>query len=252
MTSTKMPPFHRRYRNTICLKFIKGAGETIKIAGEMAEALRDWLGNNSPKDGAHAAGGHSGNSACRFNGLRPFGKETAEGYLDLLPGLRGRGGLPRSIVFWKHRIEETSITAMRLGVLHGPSGTGKTSFINAGLIPHLGPTVTSVKITATPKQSEAALRRELARQYPQVSELPTLTEAFIYLRDGTALPQGHKVVVIIDQFEQWLHANGRLGDSEMEMSLRQCDGSRLTCILSVRSDFWNSLISFMQRLERRT
>ena len=60
-------------------------------------------------------------------GLRSFGVEDADFFLELLPGPRGRDGLPDSLRFWKRRIEETDPDeTFSVGMLYGPSGCGKT------------------------------------------------------------------------------------------------------------------------------
>src|SRR5262249_27819745 len=52
-----------------------------------------------------------------------------------------------------------------------------------------------------------------------------------------------------DQFEQWLHANREEPNTELMEALRQCDGSRLQCVVMVRDDFWLAITRLMQALE---
>ena len=54
---------------------------------------------------------------------------------------------------------------------------------------------------------------------------------------------------MLDQFEQWLHANQVTSDSPLVRALRQCDGGHLQCLLLVRDDFWMSVTRFLQALE---
>lgn len=56
-------------------------------------------------------------------------------------------------------------------------------------------------------------------------------------------------MVVIDQFEQWLHAHASSGDSQLVPALRHCDGSGIQCVVLVRDDFWLSATRFMQALE---
>ena len=62
---------------------------------------------------------------------------------------------------------------------------------------------------------------------------------------------GKKVLIVLDQFEQWLHAKKEDENRELVQALRQCDGSRLQCIVMVRDDFWMAVLRFMRELEIR-
>src|SRR5438132_6209008 len=91
-------------------------------------------------------------------GLRSFEAEYADYFLDLLPGPRGREGLPDSIHFWKYRLEETnSDKTFRVGLIYGPSGCGKSSFVKAGLLPRLAEHVVTIYVEATPGDTEGSL-----------------------------------------------------------------------------------------------
>src|SRR5208337_2102650 len=65
------------------------------------------------------------------------------------------------------------------------------------------------------------------------------------------IPVGKKVVIVLDQFEQWLHAKKEQENTELVQVLRQCDGGRVQCIVMVRDDFWMAVIRFMRELEIR-
>ena len=89
-------------------------------------------------------------------GLRAFDKQDAEAFLHLLPGPRGRDGLPESICFWKARIEDREgDPASGVGLVYGPSGCGKSSLVKAGLLPRLENSVVSVFVEATPADTDA-------------------------------------------------------------------------------------------------
>ena len=62
---------------------------------------------------------------------------------------------------------------------------------------------------------------------------------------------GKKVVIVLDQFEQWLHAKKEEQDTELVQALRQCDGGRVQCVVMVRDDFWMAATRFMRDLEVR-
>jgi hypothetical protein len=69
------------------------------------------------------------------------------------------------------------------------------------------------------------------------------------LRRRADLTAGRKVLIVLDQFEQWLHGRSLTERSELVEALRQCDGQRVLCLLTVRDDFWLVLTRFMADLE---
>ena len=71
------------------------------------------------------------------------------------------------------------------------------------------------------------------------------------LRRGQGIPVGKKVLIVIDQFEQWLHAKKEEENTDLVQALRQCDGGRVQCIVMVRDDFWMAATRFMRELEVR-
>src|ERR1019366_7274305 len=76
-------------------------------------------------------------------------------------------------------------------------------------------------------------------------------ETLAALRRGKYLPAGKKVVIVLDQFEQWLHARKEEENAELMQALRQCDGGRVQCVVMVRDDFWMAATRFMRDLEVR-
>jgi hypothetical protein len=69
------------------------------------------------------------------------------------------------------------------------------------------------------------------------------------LRYRPAVLAGKKVVLILDQFEQWLHAKKDRPNTELVQALRQCDGGGVQCVVMVRDDFWMAATRFMRELE---
>jgi hypothetical protein len=57
------------------------------------------------------------------------------------------------------------------------------------------------------------------------------------------------VLLVLDQFEQSLHAHVQEGDTELVRALRQCDGVRVQALLLVRDDFWLAVTRFLSGLE---
>jgi serine/threonine protein kinase len=183
-------------------------------------------------------------------GLRSFESDDADFFLQLLPGPRDRCGLPQVLRFWKSRIEETDPEkTLRVGLIYGPSGCGKSSLVKAGLQPHLADRVVSVFVEAAPGATEARLGAAIRKAVPGLPAESPPTELLAAIRRGQALPSGRKLLLVLDQFEQWLHAHPAPEGTELVETLRQCDGTRVQAIIIVRDDFWMSVTSFLRELD---
>jgi hypothetical protein len=233
----------------ICMKALaKQPVQRYSTAGEMADDLDFWL-EKQEKSGRlpSAPGGNYLEIAPK--GLRCYDSSDAGFFPGLLPGPRDRSGMPNAIRFWKRQIEETDAgKSFRVGVILGPSGCGKTSLIRAGLLPRLEDHVISIFVVATGRHTEAALKSKL-----QV--VPTCLPEDLELADMIARIQrqpggrpDEKVLIVIDQFEQWLHARRRLENATLVRALRQCDGRKVQCLLVVRDDFHLGTTRFMQAI----
>ena len=185
-------------------------------------------------------------------GLRSFDAHDADFFLELLPGPRDRDGLPDSLRFWKTRIEEPNFAeTFSVGLMYGPSGCGKSSLVKAGLLPRLSADVISVYIEATPDETETRLLRGLHTRCPGLESHLGLKDSLAALRRGQGMPPGKKVLIVLDQFEQWLHAHKEEENIELVQALRQCDGGHVQCIILVRDDFWLAVSRFSRELEVR-
>ncbi|XZE52195.1 protein kinase domain-containing protein [Planctomycetaceae bacterium SH139] len=183
-------------------------------------------------------------------GLRSFDAHDADFFLELLPGARDRDGLPDSLRFWKTRIEETdSDNTFSVGLIYGPSGCGKSSLVKAGLLPRLSEEVIPVYNEATPEETESRLLHGLRKRCPALGDNLSLKETLAALRRGQGIPVGKKVLIVLDQFEQWLHAKKDEENTDLVQALRQCDGGRVQCIVMVRDDFWMAVTRFLNELE---
>ncbi|HEV8067508.1 MAG TPA: SUMF1/EgtB/PvdO family nonheme iron enzyme [Planctomycetaceae bacterium] len=183
-------------------------------------------------------------------GLRSFDAHDADFFLELLPGPRDRDGLPDSIRFWKTRIEQLDPEeTFRVGLIYGPSGCGKSSLVKAGLLPRLAEHVVPVYVEATSGETEFRLLHGLRKACPALRDDLDLKETVAALRRGQDIAHGTKVLIVLDQFEQWLHANRNQDNTELVQSLRQCDGRRVQCLVLVRDDFWLAVSRLMLMLE---
>jgi serine/threonine protein kinase/tetratricopeptide (TPR) repeat protein len=259
----------------ICLKAMaKRANDRFTTARDMAEDLREFLtttgvivspvgqavavtippGSTQESTPVPSTAKHS-DSDQRFvkivpKGLRCFDEQDADFFLELLPGPRDRYGLPESIRFWKSRIEATDPDkTFNVGLIYGPSGCGKSSLVRAGLLPRLARHVLTTYIEATRNQTETKLLKGLRKVCPDLPATLGLVESLAALRKGRFLRPGQKVLVVLDQFEQWLHSHGAEENTELIAALRQCDNEHLQAILLVRDDFWLAVSRFLGELE---
>jgi formylglycine-generating enzyme required for sulfatase activity len=181
-------------------------------------------------------------------GLRSFDTNDSGFFLELLPGPRDDSGLPESIRFWKHSIEATNEGTFTVGVIYGPSGCGKSSLVKAGLIPRLGRRVVSVYVEATADDTEIRLLNRLRKRFPGLSNDLDLTATITALCHPPNPNDERKILIVLDQFEQWLHAHRTHQDTDLARALRQSDGEHVQCIVMVRDDFWVSLNRFTGEL----
>jgi serine/threonine protein kinase/formylglycine-generating enzyme required for sulfatase activity len=259
-----------RELDRICLKALaKRASDRYSTALDLAEDLRHWLALEKPAADVAAsppalpvpkplpvatAVGPSDTGRRPLvivpKGLRSFDAEDADFFLELLPGPRDRERLPDSVRFWKNRIEASDPEkSFAVGLLYGPSGCGKSSLVKAGLLPRLAAHVRAVYVEAVPEGTEQRLAGALRRRCPELPVLEDLGKTLALLRRGKALPGGTKILLVLDQFEQWLAAHGGEQAPALVQALRQCDGEHVQALVMVRDDFWMATTRFMRELE---
>ncbi|HVK16473.1 MAG TPA: SUMF1/EgtB/PvdO family nonheme iron enzyme [Fimbriiglobus sp.] len=274
----------------ICLRALaKRAADRYSTARDLAEDLRHWLaaeqtapavparvvaplGTDVATESASVSRTDMGRRPVQVipKGLRAYDAADADFFLELLPGPRDRHGLPDSLRFWKRRIEEKDPDqTFSVGLLYGPSGCGKSSLVKAGLLPRLAGHVEAVYVEATPDETEARLLKGLRKRCPELPDDLGLIETLAELRRrGARRDRIHtvsarpdrvnavttnrsKVLLVLDQFEQWLHAKRSEQHTELVQALRQCDGEHVQCLVLVRDDFGMAATRFMRDLEVR-
>lgn len=254
----------------ICLKALsRKRHDRYATAADLAADLRSFIAtgtvsstsgiNSGPmiNSGNEKNGSKSNNPSASdsttsikvvYKGLRSFDHGDKDFFLELLPGSRDRMGLPASIRFWKTQIENPS-SAFTVGVIYGPSGCGKSSLMKAGIIPNLDDRIIPIYLEATATTTEEAIIRQLRKHLPDIPQELTLVEAFNLIRVKKPKGLNKKILLVLDQFEQWLYANPRLEESMLSRALRQLDGDYFQVILMIRDDFVLAMNRMLSVLE---
>ncbi len=184
--------------------------------------------------------------------LKRFTAEQAELYLRMMPrGYATADELPELITFWKSRIVENNPDqTFTVGIMVGVSGCGKSSMLEAGLVPALPGSIIPILIEASETDTEVRILNKLRRALPEsdIDKKWSLVDWTFRLRSGNVLPPGKKVVLILDQFEQWLNTHGGDSTNQLLDALHQCDGEHLQAIVCVREGFHATLMRFVDAL----
>lgn len=227
------------------------ASHSTPTANELSKGLPSLNEMPSP-DGGRNETPSSRRMSVVPKGIRSFDSHDASFFLDLVSGPRDRDGIPESIRFWKTRLEELDRErTFPIGLIYGPSGCGKSSLVQAGILPRLSPHVRSVFVECNGEVTESRILTALQRRFPTLPKDRSLVELIKMIRNGFGPPAGSKVLIVLDQFEQWLHARSNNMAGELIQALRQLDGTRVQVLIMVRDDFWMAMTGFMREVEVR-
>ncbi|HEX6400536.1 MAG TPA: BTAD domain-containing putative transcriptional regulator, partial [Actinomycetota bacterium] len=193
-----------------------------------------------------------------YKGLRPFGEADAGDFF-------GRAELVDRLIA---RLNEPGPGSRFLSVV-GPSGSGKSSVVRAGLVPAIragaladgGSVLVSELFPGTHPfdELEVALLRLSARPIPRLRD--RLEEGSRGLLEvvGDAFPEESEVVVVVDQFEEVFTLTRDVREREAFLeALRVASAdpaSRIRVIVTLRADFFDRPLAtprFGELLGRRT
>ena len=177
-----------------------------------------------------------------IKGLRPFDAGDAELFRKLQ---RGR---ILSECF-------TAITAegFRIGILTGESGSGKTSFLQAGLVPALSDdTHVGVYVKLTDRPPTASIRHALAAYVPEVAAGAEEDDLVTLLERAAGAAPG-PLVLVLDQFEQFFVHRPREAErapfiEELKAWYDHALPMPVKVLISIREDFLGRLIEVQRAL----
>jgi WD40 repeat protein/DNA-binding SARP family transcriptional activator len=182
-----------------------------------------------------------------YKGLRPFLEPDADDYF-------GREALVAEIV---ERLAEDGPAARFLAVV-GPSGSGKSSVVRAGLIPGLragalpgsaGWFVLEMHPGAHPfEELQAALLRIAVDPPSEPAERMRADDSGLVRLAAEVLPQGSELVLIIDQFEEifTLVADEQVRSAFLRLLQATVTHPRshVRVVVTVRADFYDRPLSY--------
>jgi flagellar basal body-associated protein FliL len=194
----------------------------------------------------HAAGAHPGpnepvviNVSCPYVGLRPYTVEER----DLLYGRHAEA---------KRLIDK--ILSARLTLLYGPSGVGKTSLLQARVVPDLrnpeiGDTIVVVFDRWGESNVEAAIKSDIGEAIgPNAAGLETTEPLSKWVRLANEI-LGKPLVLILDQFEQFLlNRTGHPDPLRKELGTLVPATLDVHVVLSLREEYLAGLEVFSQEI----
>ena len=150
---------------------------------------------------------------------------------------------------WEIRRLQSLLPMARVLILHGASGTGKTSLLQAGLLPRLPPArYAVVQVRIVDDEPTRAIKAALLRAFgmaPRSLDLPLLD----VLTAATAAV-GKAVVVILDQFEELFLRFPPAVRQGLQQELGACVAAPLAVhfVLALREDYLAPLAEFQDTI----
>ncbi len=185
-------------------------------------------------------------------GLLPYTAADAEMFPELLPGPVDRHGVSESIVFWQTWVHGGGILGESpMGLIFGPSGCGKSSFVLAGLLPRLDESVQSIYLDCNVDDLPATILDRMRVHFPELPDGCDLVTAFREMRLGRVTGKNRKVLLVLDQFEQWLSRYQNHSDHPLIEAMRQSEARHLQILFLVRDDFWRGMSVFFRAVNQR-
>ncbi len=132
-----------------------------------------------------------------------------------------------------------------LVIVHGESGTGKTSLVKAGLIPQLSAEVYVPVYVRMLHQPLKAIQKEVVSQLDLERDLIDAPLPDFFKRQSGVVSR--TIVVILDQFEEFFLRFSEETRSQFELELAAIAENRhidVKLIISIRADFFHHLTEF--------
>ena len=170
-----------------------------------------------------------------FVGLRPFQPEDSSLYF----------GRDRDVA-----VLQNLVITIPVLVVYAPSGTGKSSLLNAGLLPVLkaDPELLPVLVGDPFQDVSEFMQQQLARS-GWADSLPAREESLAQYLERHLAGTGRRVVLVLDQFEERL--KDPRTESELFAEIARLANTRseaATTIISIREDYLGGLEKLMRRV----
>jgi len=175
---------------------------------------------------------------CPYQGLKPFTENTQQFFF-------GRDDVIQQL---RQDLEQKNFVG-----LIGASGSGKSSIVQAGLMPRLREVGWRILEPIKPGFAPIAeLKRVLANQFwrrDEIEQVYGLVDKGSLDAVVELLPGSEQVLLVVDQFEEIFTLSGDLPEQEEERCnfielLTQVESSRLTVLLTMRADFLEPCLSY--------